>query len=101
MRKSTIFLIAFTIMMLGCAWFIPKTNPEGRHQAPAVSCYTEIIEGHKYVIVVATNNTDSYMASHSCCPSISVSVVHAESCPCIKEKKDQTITVERSNGIFD
>lgn len=101
MKKLNIALLTLIVIMLGCAWFVPKTNPEGRHQAPAVSCYTEIIEGHKYVIVVATNNTDSYMASHSCCPSISVSVVHAESCPCMKEKKDQTITVKQSSDIFD
>lgn len=99
MRKSTIFLIAFTIMMLGCAWFIPKTNPEGKHQAPAISCYTEMIEGHKYVIVVGTNSREYSSAYDS--PSISVSVVHAESCPCMKEKKDQTITVKRSSDIFD
>lgn len=99
MRKSTIFLIAFTIMMLCCAWFIPKTNPNSVQQAPAVSCYTETIEGHKYVIIVATNS-NTY-STQGLSPSISVSVVHAESCPCMKEKKDQTITVKRSSGIFD
>jgi hypothetical protein len=99
MKKLTIFLTAFIIVMLSCGWFIPKTNPEGRQQAPAVSCYTEMIEGHKYVIVVATNS--NIYNTQGLSPSISVSVVHAESCPCMKEKKEQTITVKRSSSIFD
>lgn len=88
MKKRNIF-IAFLVlcMFLLCSYFVPRTQKSKYCdvQAPAVSEYIRTIEGHKYVVIVATNiNPSGYTDRAN--PSISVTCVHSESCPC-KSKK--------------
>ena len=85
MKKNLFIAFLVGLVIVLCSAFIPKTGSNNGVQQPYVSEYVRTIEGHKYVVIVATNALSGYHSS-STSPSISVTCVHAESCPC-KSKK--------------
>ena len=83
-RRYLAVVMFFVLLILCCSYFIPKTSSSiSRDQHPIVSEYVRTIEGHKYVVIVATNAGGYYNT-----PSISVTCVHAESCPCKNMPKE-------------
>lgn len=84
MKKNLFIAFLVVLVIVLCSAFIPRYNSDSCAQRPLVTEYVRMIEGHKYVVIVGTNSTPTSGSYHS--PAISVTCVHAESCPC-KSKK--------------